>query len=73
MLIFKHIFHRELLGGSLGTAILKDGNPMTLHYVMFLPTLLGQATIEQQAYWLSRAWDCNILGTYAQVSDTKMH
>lgn len=51
----------------LGSAILKDGNPLTLHYVMFIPAIMGQGNIEQQGYWISRAWSCNIIGTYAQV------
>lgn len=58
---------RQVLGGMLGSALLKDGNPLTLHYVMFVPTIMGQGTIEQQGYWISRAWSCNIIGTYAQV------
>lgn len=58
---------RQILGGMLGSAILKDGNPLTLHFVMFIPALMGQATSEQQAFWLSRAWSCSIIGTYAQV------
>lgn len=55
------------MGGMLGSAILKDGNPLTLHYVMFIPALMGQGTVEQQSYWISRSWACNIIGTYAQV------
>lgn len=35
---------------------------------MFVPTILGQGTLEQQAEWLGRAWNLEILGTYAQVS-----
>ena len=58
----------EILGGKLGSAILKDGSPITLHYVMFIPAIMGQGTAEQQAEWISRAWNCNIIGTYAQVS-----
>lgn len=58
---------REILGGQLGSAILKDGNPLTLHYVMFIPTLMGQGTIEQQAEWIQKAWNCDVIGTYAQV------
>jgi len=61
------VFCRQILGGMLGSAILKDGNPLTLHYVMFIPAIMGQGTIEQQGYWISRAWSCNIIGTYAQV------
>lgn len=53
--------------GQLGGAVLKDGNPFTLHYVMFVPTLLGQGTLEQQAYWIGRAWNKEIIGTYAQT------
>jgi len=70
MLVFNvvFLFVRQLLGGSLGSAILKDGNPLALHYVMFIPTLMGQGTPEQCAYWIERAWDCRIIGTYAQVS-----
>ncbi|CAH1980508.1 unnamed protein product [Acanthoscelides obtectus] len=58
---------REVLGGQLGSAILPDGNPITLHYVMFIPTLMGQGTIEQQAEWIQKAWNCDIIGTYAQT------
>ncbi|KAI5632447.1 acyl-CoA oxidase domain-containing protein [Phthorimaea operculella] len=58
---------RAVLGGNLGSAILQDGSPLTLHYVMFIPTLMGQATVEQQAYWIGRAFNLDILGTYAQT------
>ncbi|CAH0592213.1 unnamed protein product [Chrysodeixis includens] len=34
---------------------------------MFVPTLMGQCTPEQQAYWLPRALDMQIIGTYAQT------
>lgn len=59
--------YRQVLGGMLGSAILKDGNPLTLHYVMFIPAIMGQGTVEQQGYWISKAWTCSIIGTYAQV------
>ncbi len=55
------------MGAGLGSAILKEGNPVALHYVMFIPALMGQGTSEQQAEWLERAYNLNILGTYAQV------
>ncbi|XP_067010660.2 acyl-coenzyme A oxidase 1 [Anabrus simplex] len=58
---------RQVLGGMLGSAILKDGNPFALHYVMFIPTLMGQGTIDQQAYWIERAWKLDMIGTYAQT------
>lgn len=41
---------------------------MAVHFVMFVPTILGQGTLEQQGEWLGRAWNLEILGTYAQVS-----
>ncbi|RLU27570.1 hypothetical protein DMN91_001374 [Ooceraea biroi] len=47
-------------GGMLGSAILKDDNPLPLHYVMFIPTIVGQGIIEQQGNWISRAWSCSI-------------
>lgn len=59
-----------MIGGQLGSALLKDGNPLSLHFVMFLPALIGQASQEQQERWLPRAWACQIIGTYAQVGRT---
>lgn len=59
--------YQALLGGMLGSAVIKDGTPFALHYVMFVTTLMGQGTIEQQAYWIGRSWSCQILGTYAQT------
>lgn len=53
----------------LGSAILPDGVPFALNYVMFLPTVMGQGTMQQQAYWVSRAWNCEIMCTYAQVNE----
>lgn len=57
------------MGAGLGSAVLKEGNPLALHYVMFIPALMGQGTSEQQAEWLSKAYNLNIIGTYAQVKD----
>ncbi|XP_038208051.1 probable peroxisomal acyl-coenzyme A oxidase 1 [Zerene cesonia] len=59
--------YQALLGGTLGTAIFGDGNPLALHYVMFIPTIMGQGTVEQQAYWIGRAFNLSIIGTYAQT------
>ncbi|XP_015119156.1 probable peroxisomal acyl-coenzyme A oxidase 1 [Diachasma alloeum] len=59
--------YSQVLGGMLGSGICKDGNPLALHYVMFIPAIMGQGTVEQQGYWISRAWACNIIGTYAQT------
>ncbi|XP_067633008.1 acyl-coenzyme A oxidase 1 isoform X2 [Eurosta solidaginis] len=59
--------YTALFGGALGSALIKEGNPMMLHFVMFVPTIMGQGTTEQQIEWLTKAWDCSILGTYAQT------
>lgn len=34
---------------------------------MFIPTIMGQGTIEQQGEWVGRAFSNQIIGTYAQV------
>ncbi|XP_012284641.1 probable peroxisomal acyl-coenzyme A oxidase 1 [Orussus abietinus] len=57
----------QILGGMMGTAIMTEGNPLTLHFVMFIPAIMGQGTYEQQGYWMGRAWTCDIIGTYAQT------
>lgn len=59
--------YMSLLGGQLGAGCVDAGNPTGVHFVMFLPTLIGQATTEQQAEFLGRAWSGEILGTYAQT------
>lgn len=41
--------YMSLLGGLLGTGVTPEGNPLAVHYVMFLPTIIGQATPAQQA------------------------
>ncbi|XP_063816635.1 peroxisomal acyl-coenzyme A oxidase 1 isoform X1 [Pseudophryne corroboree] len=41
--------------------------PLDLHLGMFLPTLLGQATPEQQERLFMPAWNLEIIGTYAQT------
>ncbi|XP_050548999.1 probable peroxisomal acyl-coenzyme A oxidase 1 isoform X2 [Daktulosphaira vitifoliae] len=59
--------YQALLGGLLGSAVIKDGTPFSVHYVMFIPTIMGQGTLEQQGKWISRAFSNQILGTYAQT------
>lgn len=49
-------------------AYFKEVTPFLLHFGMFVPTIMGQGTQEQQAQWLPRALDVQILGTYAQVN-----
>lgn len=41
--------------------------PLDLHLGMFLPTLLQQATAEQQERFFMPAWNLEITGTYAQT------
>lgn len=45
------------------------GHPeaLDLHLGMFLPTLLHQATEEQQSRFFMPAWNLEIIGTYAQT------
>lgn len=40
---------------------------LELHIGMFIPTLMSQATAEQQAIWLPKAFKFQIVGTYAQT------
>ncbi|XP_069056297.1 peroxisomal acyl-coenzyme A oxidase 1 isoform X1 [Pleurodeles waltl] len=41
--------------------------PLDIHLGMFLPTLLSQATAEQQERFFMPAWNLEIIGTYAQT------
>lgn len=56
-----------VFGGMFGSAVLKDGNPLLVHYAMFIPAIMGQGTPQQQGYWVARCWDGSIVGTYAQT------
>lgn len=68
-----HIFHKameladpqEIL--SIADAILQEASPLTVHFVMFIPCLMGLATEEQQAKWLPDALEMKIIGSYAQT------
>jgi hypothetical protein len=40
---------------------------LTNHFGLFLPTLLGQASEEQMAWWVPRALNFQIVGGYAQT------
>ncbi|XP_026758676.2 probable peroxisomal acyl-coenzyme A oxidase 1 [Galleria mellonella] len=59
--------YRDALSGLLGSAVLRDGSAIALHYLMFIPAIMNQGNEEQQTQWLPRAWDFNILGSYAQT------
>jgi acyl-CoA oxidase len=43
---------------------------LLLHNVMFTPTLMNQADEEQQSWWLAKAMNYEIFGTYAQTEIT---
>ncbi|KAH8304624.1 hypothetical protein KR018_003721, partial [Drosophila ironensis] len=59
---------RQFLSGPLGTGLFQQSFPLRLHFSMFMTTLLGQGTAEQQAQWLTRAWHMDgVVGTYAQT------
>ncbi|XP_013149592.1 PREDICTED: probable peroxisomal acyl-coenzyme A oxidase 1 [Papilio polytes] len=51
----------------IASAVFKDNSPFMLHTSMFIPTIMGQCTDEQKAYWLKRAKNMEIIGTYAQT------
>ncbi|CAK1544437.1 unnamed protein product [Leptosia nina] len=48
-------------------AFFKEISPLLLHLGMFVPTIMGQCTAEQQAKWLPLALNLEIYGTYAQT------
>lgn len=48
-------------------SIFKDGYPFYLNTIMFAPAVIGQGTPEQQAIWLKKALNYEIIGTFAQV------
>lgn len=45
----------------------RDLHPMSLHFVMFIPTIQGQTDDQQLDEWLSLAIARGIIGTYAQT------
>ncbi|XP_071968018.1 peroxisomal acyl-coenzyme A oxidase 1 isoform X3 [Engystomops pustulosus] len=49
------------------TCLGSQTDPLGLHYSMFLPTLLNQATPEQQERFFMPAWNLEVIGTYAQT------
>lgn len=59
--------YRHILGATLGPALTPDGNPLTLHFIMFLATIMGQGNDEQNVEWTTKAAGIQIIGTYAQT------
>jgi len=56
-----------VLGGTFQKYITREGNPLSVHYDMFIPAVKNLGTVEQQAEWLPRSYDCKIIGAYAQT------
>lgn len=48
-------------------AVLHEASPVTVHFVMFIPALMGMASEEQQSKWLPLALEMKIIGSYAQT------
>lgn len=42
-------------------------NPFGIHNAAFIPMIRTQATEEQQGWWLEKAYNHEIIGTYAQT------
>lgn len=61
------LFFRKIFGSLVATNILREGSPIGLHFAMFLPALRSMGTPEQQAEWIPKALNFNIIGTYAQT------
>lgn len=56
---------REVL--AIAEAYNHEATPLLLHFVMFIPALMGHCRDEQQAKWLPDAIELKIVGTYAQT------
>ncbi|CRL03339.1 CLUMA_CG016522, isoform F [Clunio marinus] len=59
--------YSKILGGTFQKYIFREGNPLSVHFDMFIPAIKNMATLEQQAEWLPKAEICNMIGAYAQT------
>ncbi|CAH0690974.1 unnamed protein product [Chilo suppressalis] len=64
---YKAKHNRDPPPNQITKAVIKDISPFLLHNGMFVPTIAGQGTPEQQAEWLPKAESMQIIGTYAQT------
>jgi len=64
---FMHENGLSLKDGAMIRKLVNMPGGLELHIGMFIPALLGQASPEQQAKWLTLAQDLSIIGTYAQT------
>ncbi|XP_055606296.1 probable peroxisomal acyl-coenzyme A oxidase 1 [Uranotaenia lowii] len=59
-----YVYHLDTL---LGDGFIKEGNPLRVHFSMFVPAIQGHGSPEQQSQWLKPAMDCQMVGSYAQT------
>uniref|UniRef100_A0A1B0CKT2 Acyl-coenzyme A oxidase n=2 Tax=Lutzomyia longipalpis TaxID=7200 RepID=A0A1B0CKT2_LUTLO len=59
--------YNDFLGKMEILGMLGTSSPIEVHFSMFIPTIMSQATEEQQKKWLKRARRGEIIGTYAQT------
>ena len=57
----------EALGFTYRMAFRGDTYPGSIHNAAFIPMIEGQATDEQKGWWLEKAYNHEIIGTYAQT------
>lgn len=63
----KYSERNAILGAVIESSILRDGSPVSVHSSMFLYTLANLTSEKQRDEWLEKAWNFNIIGTYAQT------
>lgn len=56
-----------IFGAVIESSILRDGSPVSVHSSMFMYTLANLTTEQQRSEWLEKAWNFEIIGTYAQT------
>ena len=57
----------NFLRTALVSGILPEGNPMGVHYFVFIPAFMSLATQKQQDKWLQKCLNAEIIGTFAQT------
>ncbi|XP_023236077.1 peroxisomal acyl-coenzyme A oxidase 1-like [Centruroides sculpturatus] len=68
-----HFFHKAMEMADpqemllVADAFLHEASPAAVHFIMFIPALMGLATEEQQNKWLPEALEMKIIGSYAQT------
>ncbi|CAJ0570312.1 unnamed protein product, partial [Mesorhabditis spiculigera] len=61
------ITNRDEMGHLVCEVFGDDGFPLSIHFVMFLPAIQGQADDEQAEEWVQKAIQLQFIGTYAQT------